>query len=190
MRYPALLTCFGVNRVDTRLYYLVEVKPWGEGFLSDVWEVGWSGTKWFADNVTAEASGNPPPATAPQGSGLTCFGVNGTDSRVYYYDNKGNVWELGWNGHWFAGNVTAQATGNPPPGLALTCFGVNGTDSRVSSAPPFPQPCGRSAAPGPTTARHHPAIGRRRSPSNASSDSRCNRSAAGERRMGAFRRRW
>ena len=31
---------------------------------------------------------------------LTCFGVNGTDPRLYYLDealgDQSNVWELGW----------------------------------------------------------------------------------------------
>jgi hypothetical protein len=119
------LTCFGVNGQNSRVYYFDS--------SGNVWELGWNGSNWYAGNVWAQASGSPLPA-AP-GSALTCFGVNGTDSRVYYFDSSGNVWELGWNGsNWYAGNVTAQATGAPPPaasGSALTCFGANGENSRI-----------------------------------------------------------
>src|SRR6516165_10124565 len=71
-------------------------------------------------------------SSAASGSALTCFGVNGSASRVYYRSGDGHVRELGWVGTWVATEPTAL-TGAPPAasGSALTCFGVNGTDSRV-----------------------------------------------------------
>jgi hypothetical protein len=81
MAHVPYLTCFGVKGADSRVYCLRKVGAWGEGLLWDVWELGWNGKNWFSNNVTSRATGNPPPAFTP-GTGLTCFGVNGTDSRV------------------------------------------------------------------------------------------------------------
>src|SRR5262245_55676049 len=71
-------------------------------------------------------------SSAAAGSALTCFGVNGTDGRVYYRSGDGHVPELAWVGNWVATDLTAWA-GAPlaASGSALTCFGVNGSASRV-----------------------------------------------------------
>ena len=34
------------------------------------------------------------------GSALTCFGVGGTDTRLYYLDGNSNPIELAWVGNW------------------------------------------------------------------------------------------
>jgi hypothetical protein len=67
-----------------------------------------------------------PPKVAA-GSALTCFGVNGSDTRVYYLDPGQQLNEMAWVGGWLNNplGVTAAA------GSALTCFGVNGSATRV-----------------------------------------------------------
>jgi hypothetical protein len=89
------------------------------------WDSGWK--------VTPLALHGAPPA-AP-GSAMTCFGVGGTATRLYYLDGaRGSVndpLELGWDGLW---KVTPLATFGAPrtiSGTALTCFGVGGTDTRL-----------------------------------------------------------
>jgi hypothetical protein len=66
------------------------------------------------------------------GSALTCFGVDGSDSRVYYLASSNNhVIELAWAGdHWVDTDLT-KAAPVPVAGSALACFGVAGSASRV-----------------------------------------------------------
>ena len=72
-----------------------------------------------------------PPAPTPDGA-LTCFGVGGTATRLYYLDGTNHPNEVAWlNNHW---KVTQLARhGAPPtaPGSAMTCFGVGGTATRL-----------------------------------------------------------
>jgi hypothetical protein len=114
------LTCFGVGGTATRVYYA--------DTNGDVYELAWENGSWVATNVTAKA-GAP---RADGGNNLTCFGVGGTDSRVYYTDTV-SVYELAWeNGGWVATNITAKAgAASIYRGTPLTCFGVGGTTSRI-----------------------------------------------------------
>jgi hypothetical protein len=98
------------------------------------WQPGWVANAIAAQAVNSVTGQVGAPPAAP-GSDITCFGVNGTDSRVYYLaiDNNNNysVIELSWqNGGWVYTLVSSQA-GAPPaaPDSALACFGVGGTNS-------------------------------------------------------------
>jgi Fungal fucose-specific lectin len=67
---------------------------------------------------------------------LTCFGVGGTATRVYYQGSGGNIYEFAWVNGWVHNQLTGSgglATGAPSAvaGTALACFGVDGTASRV-----------------------------------------------------------
>jgi hypothetical protein len=69
---------------------------------------------------------------------LACYGTNGVDSRVYYFDSNRHVIELAWNtpehpNAWGWNDITKAAPGAPAAvgGSALACYGVNGADSRV-----------------------------------------------------------
>jgi hypothetical protein len=117
------LTCFGVGGTDSRIYYTDLV-----GAVGSVYELAWVNSGWVATNVTAEARA----ASVYRGTPLTCFGVGGTASRIYYLDNDAHVQELAWENGWMATDVTAQA-GAPAAShdSALTCFGVGGTATRV-----------------------------------------------------------
>jgi hypothetical protein len=114
------LTCFGVGGSAPRAYY---VQPTGH-----IFELSWETDGWYFTDLTAKSGAAP----APTGTALTCFGVGGTDSRVYYMDSSGHVNELAWVGAWSSTDVTAKA-GAPPgaPASALTCFGVGTSASRV-----------------------------------------------------------
>jgi Fungal fucose-specific lectin len=119
------LTCFGVNGQYTRLYYL--------DAESQVWELAWDNGKWIATNLNTAVTPTAP--AAARGSDLTCFGVNGQYTRVYYLDTQSQAWELAWeNGKWAAANINTAAIPTAPsaaPGSALTCFGVNGQYTRL-----------------------------------------------------------
>jgi hypothetical protein len=67
------------------------------------------------------------PLKVAAGSALTCFGVNGSATRVYYLDQGHQLNEMAWENGWVHNplGVTAAA------GSALTCFGVNGSATRV-----------------------------------------------------------
>jgi hypothetical protein len=68
----------------------------------------------------------PIPYTATAKSQLTCFGVNGENSRVYYLAGRNLVNELAYIPGW-QNNVFNPAAAD----TALACFGSSGTDSRV-----------------------------------------------------------
>jgi hypothetical protein len=123
-RPGSALTCFGVRTTNTRLYFLVNTSNANE---NDVFELAWE-PGWNVTNLTQHIAA--PPARA--GSALACFGVGGTDSRVYYLGTDNHVYELAWANGW-GHNDISKLTGAPAAltGSALACFGVNGADSRV-----------------------------------------------------------
>ena len=95
------------------------------GYVNELaWANGWSHNPIGANT--------PHTSKAGAGSGLACFGVNGSDSRVYFIDEDKNVNELAWANNWSRNPIGAQH-GAPAaaPWSALTCFGVNNADSRV-----------------------------------------------------------
>src|SRR5262249_45947202 len=51
--------------------------------------------------------------TAHAQTALTCFGVDGTDTRLYYLDGNGHVDEAAWENGWYASDIT-YATGATP----------------------------------------------------------------------------
>ncbi len=128
------LACFGVNGSASRVYYLGG-EPRFVDQIADVYELYWD-NGWNYHKLTGangQAAGAP---SAVPGSALTCFGVNGSASRVYYTGPGDEVYELywdnGWNYHKLTGAQAEMPTAPPAaPGSALTCFGVNGSDSRV-----------------------------------------------------------
>jgi hypothetical protein len=119
--YPATpkspLTCFGVGGSATRVYFLDS-----NGHVN---ELAWEGIGWRQTDVTSNAAGAP---KAAAGSGLTCFGVGGSATRVYYVDTTGHLNEIAWqNNGWFHNNTPAAAATTSP----LTCFGVGSSATRV-----------------------------------------------------------
>jgi hypothetical protein len=129
------LACFGVHGSDSRVYYLVSNLSFVNQSV-DVYELYWDGSGWGYNQLTGNGGLAGAPSAAP-GSPLACFGVHGSDSRVYYIGPNQDVYELYWDGSGWGYN---QLTGNgglasgattPAPASALTCFGVNGSDSRV-----------------------------------------------------------
>ncbi len=86
------------------------------------------GVTWVGMDMTAAAGS----AVAESGSALTCFGVNGSATRLYYLDPNNHVNELAWNNGWSNTDTTAAA-GSPvaASGSALACFGVNGSATRL-----------------------------------------------------------
>jgi hypothetical protein len=94
---------------------------------SQVFESAWSGTWQDASPV--------PGAIAAPGSAITCFGVNGADSRVYYFDKDHYVNESAWPpSGWSSGRIKLSG-GQLPPFAAsksgLACYGAGGSASRV-----------------------------------------------------------
>lgn len=128
------ITCFGVNGDTSRVYYV--------DTNNNVSELAWDGGWGFGDPLTGSAGATSAPA-ARAGSALTCFGANGSNSRVYYLKptvsvnlNSQDVAELYWDNGWGYNILTGdsgKASGAPPPtqNSALTGFGVNGSASRV-----------------------------------------------------------
>jgi hypothetical protein len=86
---------------------------------------------WIRNPVTIIEDGNwartITPAAAAMVSDLTCFGVGGSATRVYYLDTGNNIQELAWEGSWVVNATGAVASSDSP----LTCFGVGGTATRV-----------------------------------------------------------
>jgi hypothetical protein len=122
----ASLTCFGVNGSATRLYFIDSA--------NHVCEMEWDGNGFVCNDLTGSAqngSSHPPAA----GASLTCFGVNGSATRLYFVDSKNHLCEMAWEGNGFACNDVTGAAQNgssrPAPGTFLTCFGVNGSATRV-----------------------------------------------------------
>ena len=86
------LACFGVNGSASRVYYT--------GPNHDIYELYWD-NGWGYNKLTGAGGKAPSAPPAAPGSALTCFGVNGSASRVYYIDADGHVNELAWlNGGW------------------------------------------------------------------------------------------
>jgi len=93
------LTCFAVGGSAPRVYYV-------DGHVN---ELAWDGTRWVHTDVTAHAVG---PAPSPVGlpTDLACFGVKGTDARIYYVTpSNGHVHELAWIGSWVATDLMQSA---------------------------------------------------------------------------------
>jgi hypothetical protein len=86
------LACFGVNGSASRVYY--------NGPNHDVYELYWD-NGWAYNKLTGAGGKAPSAPPAAPGTALTCFGVNGSDSRIYYIDANDHVNELAWvNGGW------------------------------------------------------------------------------------------
>jgi hypothetical protein len=102
------LTCFGKNGADTRIYYF--------DASNDLIELAWNDNGCSFKDITSNTA-----AAAPaKGSALACYGVNGTDSRVYYCCSSQHVIELGWNTagqpkHWGSSDITQAAAHTPAP---------------------------------------------------------------------------
>jgi Fungal fucose-specific lectin len=79
------LTCFGYGGLSTRLYYLDD--------QARVNELAWQHGHWVHHVLPDPAT----PATAAPDSPLTCFGSNGTLTRLYYLDPDHRVNELAWD---------------------------------------------------------------------------------------------
>lgn len=75
------MTCFGVNGVNPRVYYIDT-----ENRLN---ELAWEGT--WGNNVLTEDVVGPSNA-------LACYGLGGAASRVYYVTKQNQVDELAWVG--------------------------------------------------------------------------------------------
>lgn len=78
------LTCFGYGGLSTRLYYLDD--------QARVNELAWVHGRWAHKVLPDPAT----PAMAAPDSALTCFGANGTTTRLYYLDPDHRVNELAW----------------------------------------------------------------------------------------------
>ena len=81
----------------------------------------------YWSNVDGKCISGASTKTAVAGGALTCFGVGGNATRVYYLDASNNINELAWVDR-FVNNVVATSAAR---GTALTCFGVGGTDTRL-----------------------------------------------------------
>lgn len=77
---------------------------------------------------SGEWKNNPLPGTAAPGSALTCFGIDGTATRLYYLDANHVINELAWvhNG-WKNNLLRAKAAA----GSDLTCYGADGAHTRL-----------------------------------------------------------
>ena len=98
----APLACFGVNGTDSRVYYI-------DLDSNTINELAWVGSTAAPDSSPPGWVNNPLPNAplapfnptvppTPFTTSLACFGVNGTNSRVYYYDADDTVNELAWVG--------------------------------------------------------------------------------------------
>lgn len=117
------MTCFGLFGTKSRVYAI--------NAMGGVVEIGWSGNnQWYSVDVGALARA----PRAAHGSAITCFGVDGKATRVYYFDEQGRVIELGWgaDNSWYADPISETA-GAPPaaPGSGITCFGAVGRATRL-----------------------------------------------------------
>jgi len=92
------LACFGVNGSASRVYYFVNNLSFVEN-RTDVYELYWD-NGWGYNQLTGTGgkAGNAP--SAATGSGLACFGVNGSASRIYYFDLSNDINELYWDNGW------------------------------------------------------------------------------------------
>jgi hypothetical protein len=114
------LACFGVKTTNTRLYYF--------NSENHVIELAWL-PDWLVPPTDLTAATGAP--AARPGSGLACFGVNGSDSRVYFIDTGSEVHELAWANSWSHNPIGSSTHAPKAGGSGLACFGVNGSDSRV-----------------------------------------------------------
>jgi hypothetical protein len=114
------IAAFGITGGTSRVYYVD-----GGG---NVVELSYGGNNWVATSVGPMAGA--PPAFSP--TGIACFGVGGTASRVYYFDVQRNLVELGWgpDNQWHWTDLTAAGNA-PQENGPLTCFGVEGVSTRV-----------------------------------------------------------
>ena len=97
------LTCYGVGGSDSRVYYV-------DGHVN---ELAWVGNTWVHSDITA-LGGGPSPVQSLD-TGLTCYGVSGSDARVYYLNSSdGHVNELAWVGNRWVNSDLAALTGAPP----------------------------------------------------------------------------
>jgi hypothetical protein len=91
----SFLTSFEVTGGAPRVYYL--------DVNSHVNELAWENGWVPPTDLTALTHAAP----AAAGSPLTCFGVNGVASRVYYLDANSHVNELAWENGWVNTDLTA-----------------------------------------------------------------------------------
>ena len=104
------LTCFGVNRSATRLYFI--------GVDSGVYELAMTAGGWNTRNLLTAAPNSP----------LTCYGFNGHDPRVYFIDPDSHIIELALKaGQWTSQSLPGRAAHDSP----LTCLGLGGKDCRL-----------------------------------------------------------
>ncbi len=115
------LAGFAGNGLDPRLYSL---DPDGA-----VIELAWGNGKWTGGRLPG-ANGA---AKAAPGSSLTCFGLEGKDSRVYHLNADGKVVEWAWgDGNWNGAPI--QPTNTAPAaaaGSALASFETTRHEPRV-----------------------------------------------------------
>jgi hypothetical protein len=128
------LTCFAADG-NARVYYT-------DPNLS-LSSLAWVAGGWYVDSLTTAAGSfqaifQRGQGVVREGSALTCFGVNGTQPRVYFFDENNHVNEMAWvGGNETGGNWVNNILPTPKaPAVAaarggLTCYGVNGHDSRV-----------------------------------------------------------
>jgi hypothetical protein len=146
------LACFGYQGKHTRVYF----------FDADgnVCQIASEDNQWIFHNLTYAATPAYPkqPVTrAAKRSAITCFGADGTDTHVYFFNDNGSVCEIAFaNNQWVFTNLThaALATDKNEPvkparsGSALTCFGYEGKDARVYFMDHASQVCGMAWASG------------------------------------------
>jgi Fungal fucose-specific lectin len=129
------LACFAGDGTDSHVHFL--------NSKSEVCQIAFENNQWAFHNLTQDAKPfdpKQPVKSAAPGSALTCFGLNGTDTRVYYVDSDANVCQIAFEtNQWISHNLSQAATPADPkqpvkpaaPGTALTCFGAHGSDARV-----------------------------------------------------------